>query len=353
MLACGKYNLVHEFFRKVEKSCIPKALNYKVLVNTLWREGKMDEAVLVVQDMERRGVVGSASLYYDLARCLCSAGRCQEALMQIDKICKVANKPLVVTYTGLIQACLDSGSVQNGAYIFNEMQKFCSPNLVTCNIMLKAYQESGMFEEAKDLFQKMSENVIHIKTDGDYRGRVIPDNHTFNTMLDACVVKKKWDDLEYVYQQMLHHGYHFNAKRHLGIIMEASGAGKGEFVEMTWKHLVQGDQVPPPAIIKERFCMKLEEGNYAAAITCIISHQTSEVHAFSKKTWLNLFRANAHRFQEDTVITLMHELSILVAGSEHPHPTLQSLIISCREFVKDHVTDDINTKQNVKTLLPV
>lgn len=29
MLACGKYNLVHEFFRKVEKSSIPNALNYK------------------------------------------------------------------------------------------------------------------------------------------------------------------------------------------------------------------------------------------------------------------------------------------------------------------------------------
>lgn len=54
-----------------------------VIVNTLWREGKVDEAVLVVQNMERRGIVGSAALYYDFARCLCSAGRCQEALMQV------------------------------------------------------------------------------------------------------------------------------------------------------------------------------------------------------------------------------------------------------------------------------
>jgi hypothetical protein len=49
-------------------------------VNTLWQEGKTDEAVFAVQEMERRGIVGSAGLYYDLARCLCSAGRCQEAL---------------------------------------------------------------------------------------------------------------------------------------------------------------------------------------------------------------------------------------------------------------------------------
>lgn len=52
-------------------------------MNTLWKEGKTDEAVLAVQDMEKRGIVGSAALYYDLARCLCTAGRCQEALAQV------------------------------------------------------------------------------------------------------------------------------------------------------------------------------------------------------------------------------------------------------------------------------
>jgi pentatricopeptide repeat protein len=107
MLACGKYNLVYEFFDKLEKSLIPGALNYKgssynfnwimlqtivdisdlplfvVLVNALWREGKIDEAVMAVKDMESRGIVGSASLYYDLARCLCSGGRCKEALLQV------------------------------------------------------------------------------------------------------------------------------------------------------------------------------------------------------------------------------------------------------------------------------
>ena len=57
-----------------------------VLVNTLWREGKIDEAVLAVRDMEGRGIIGSAGLYYDVARCLCSAGRSQEALMQVGFI---------------------------------------------------------------------------------------------------------------------------------------------------------------------------------------------------------------------------------------------------------------------------
>ncbi|KAL3612861.1 hypothetical protein D5086_003881, partial [Populus alba] len=226
MLACGKYNLVHEFFKKVQKSSIPNALVYKVLVNTFWREGKTEEAVLAVKDMERRGIVGSAALYYDLARCLCTSGRCQEALDLIEKICKVANKPLVVTYTGLIQACLDSGNIQNAVYIFNQMRNFCPPNLVTCNIMLKAYLEHGLFEEANELFNKMLDDGNHISRRSDYKFRVIPDIYTFNTMLDASIAENRWDDFEYVYQKMLRHGFHFNANRHLRMVLDASRAGK-------------------------------------------------------------------------------------------------------------------------------
>ncbi|KAF5198953.1 Pentatricopeptide repeat-containing protein [Thalictrum thalictroides] len=338
MFACEKYKLVYEFFRKVEKSTIPNSLNYKVLLNTLWKEGKTDDAVFAVQDMERRGIVGSASLYYDLARCLCTAGRCQEALMQMDKICKVARKPLVVTYTGLIQACLDTGNVQNGAYIFKQMQEFCAPNLVTCNIMLKAYLDHRMFEDAKDLFHKMLDDSSIITRKGDYKNTVIPDSYTFNTMLDACATEQKWEDLKNVFQEMFRRGYYFNTKRHLGIIMEACRAGKGELLELTWKHLVQANRIPPPPLLKERFCMKLEKNDYTSAISSITNHPTNDLkmQAFSEKGWLDLLEANKHRLQKDTILKLTLKLNNLVAGSDHPHPVVQNLISSCKEFIRTH-----------------
>ncbi|KAJ7969224.1 putative Pentatricopeptide repeat-containing protein [Quillaja saponaria] len=332
MLSCGKYNLVHDFFRKVQKSSIPNALTYKVLVNTLWKEGKADEAVLAVQDMERRGIVGSAALYYDLARCLCSAGRCHEALMQIQKICAVASKPLVVTYTGLIQACLDSGNILDGAYIFKQMEDICSPNLITCNIMLKAYLEHGMFEEAKELFQKMSRTANHISQTSDYKIRVIPDIYTFNTMLDACMEDKRWDDFEYIYLRMLQHGYHFNAKRHLRMILEASKAGKVKPLETTWKHFDKTDRVPPSPLIKERFCVKLEKDDCVAALACISSNLLKELQGFSKMSWLNLFKENARRFKKDTLIQLIHEVRTFISRNDLWDPVLRNLVESCKEF---------------------
>lgn len=129
-----------------------------------------------------------------------------------------------------MQASLDSGNIQDGAYIFEKMKENCAPNLVTHNIMLKAYLEHGMFQEAKELFEQMLENTNYLSRKDDYKMRVTPDIYTFNTTLDACVAENKWDYFDYVYQRMLSHGHHFNPKRHLRLVLEASRAGKVTFL---------------------------------------------------------------------------------------------------------------------------
>lgn len=90
--------------------------------------------------------------------------------------------------------------------------------------MLKAYLDHGLFDQAKDLFQKMSEDRISSKSENLHR--VTPDSHTFNLMLEACIQQKRWDEFEDVYGRMLHLGFHFNAKRHLRMILDAARAGK-------------------------------------------------------------------------------------------------------------------------------
>ncbi|WOL03381.1 pentatricopeptide repeat-containing protein [Canna indica] len=335
MLACGKYDLVYEFFRKVEKKSIPGVLNYKVLVNALWREGKIDEAVAAVKDMERRGIVGTASLYYDLARCLCSVGRCQEALLQMNKICKVAKKPLVVTYTGLIQACIDSGSIENATFIFKEMHKFCSPNIITCNIMLKSYIDHGMFEEAKDLFLKLLDGDYQITNRVGLTQKVAPDKFTFNTMMEACAQMQKWDDFENAYRQMLNYGHHFDTRRHQRLVLDAFRAGKVQLLELTWKHLVHFQRVPPPPIIKERFCIKLMEDDPVGAVSCIDFHQEIDIRAFSERSWLNLLNSYVDRIRGDTILRLTHELETITAQNVEVLAVYEHLRKACRQFVFD------------------
>ncbi|CAM8958205.1 unnamed protein product [Rhodiola kirilowii] len=333
MYACGKYNLVHEFFEKMKKFFIPNALTYRVLVNTLWKEGKPDEAVLAVNQMERRGIIGSAALYYDLARCLCSMGRCKEALMQMEKISKVANKPLVVTYTGLIQACLDSANVKDARFILNRMHGICSPNLVTYNIMLKAYVKSGLFEEAKELYFIMSEDGTHRMNKSDIKDRVLPDIYTFNTLLDATAAAGRWDHFEYFYVQMLQHGFHFNAKRHLRMILDAARANKGELVETTWTHLAHSGRSPPVPLILERFCLRLENDDVAAATSCITSLASSDLGGNGKVRWANVLKDNAQRFKQESVARLMNEIAR--RQSDSPNPILDIFTTCCEEFLRN------------------
>ncbi|XP_006646195.1 pentatricopeptide repeat-containing protein At1g30610, chloroplastic [Oryza brachyantha] len=331
MLVCGKYNLVYEFFSKVEKSSIPGALNYKVLINALWREGKVDEAVMAVKDMESRGIVGSASLYYDLARCLCSGGRCKEALLQVEKICKVANKPLVVTYTGLIQTCIDNGSMENAKYIFEEMCKYCSPNNITCNIMLKSYTKHGMFEDAKGLLENILNGRITSKV--ELSQKAIADKFTFNTFMEACAETKRWNDFEYAFRKMLSSGYHFDERRHLRMVLDAYRNGKEQLLEDVWNYLCHHGRVPPAPMIMERFCLKLRQGDTVAAITCINTFQESKIRNVSSMSWFKLLNRNADRLKEDNIIKLVYELNKLVASSGHSDSLYQNILSSCTEFL--------------------
>jgi len=144
--------------------------------------------------------------------------------LQVEKICKVANKPLVVTYTGLIQTCIDNGSMENAKYIFSEMCNYCSPNTVTCNIMLKSFLEHGMLEDAKDLIQDILNGRIRSKADSSQT--TTADKFTFNTFMEACAAAQRWDDFEYAFREMLSKGYHFDERRHLRMVLDAYRNGK-------------------------------------------------------------------------------------------------------------------------------
>lgn len=55
-----------------------------VLVRAFWEEGKVDDALEAVMEMEQRGVVGAASVYYELACCLCNNGRWRDAMIEVQ-----------------------------------------------------------------------------------------------------------------------------------------------------------------------------------------------------------------------------------------------------------------------------
>lgn len=105
-------------------------------------------------------------------------------------------------------------------------------------------------------------------------------------------------------------------------------------LETTWNHLVQADRSLPLPLIKERFCMMLEKDDYPAALSCLINHTPSELQGFSRISWLKQFKHNAHRIRSGSLEGLMHDAAIHLASGDSPSAGLQTLVVSCKEFLK-------------------
>lgn len=69
-----------------------------VLVRAFWGEGKVNEAVEVVRDMEQRGVVGASSVYYELACCLCSNRRWEDAMLEVNIFWQCCGRALLYRF---------------------------------------------------------------------------------------------------------------------------------------------------------------------------------------------------------------------------------------------------------------
>lgn len=107
-----------------------------------------------------------------------------------------------------------------------------------------------------------------------------------------------------------------------------------QIIDTTWDHLIRCGRTPPPPIIQERFCIKLQENDHLSAISCVDAHRGSETHAFSEKAWLYLLQNNSHRFKNDTIFRLMRKLNHITDESDGPCHMYQNLLNACRKLTE-------------------
>ncbi|XP_074308860.1 pentatricopeptide repeat-containing protein At5g67570, chloroplastic isoform X1 [Silene latifolia] len=310
MLQSSKYDLVHQLFEKMKRnSKSPNALTYKVLVRTFWKEDKVDEAIHIVRQMEQSGIMGSASVYYELACCLCNKGRWQEAKMEIDKLKKLRHsRPLTVTFTGMILSSMDGGHVDDCISIFEQMQQYCHPDIGVVNAMLKVYGRYDMFLEAKGLFEKAERSVTKdISCLDDENTPLAPDMYTYVTMLEISGHAQQWEYFEYVYKEMCLCGYQLDQAKHAGLLVEASKAGKWHLLEHAFDTTLEAGEIPEPMLFSEMLCQAMLQHDYKKAIT-IVNTMAYAPFQFDKKVWIALFEKNKDRINNDHLKNLSDTL---------------------------------------------
>ncbi|GAV83520.1 PPR domain-containing protein/PPR_3 domain-containing protein [Cephalotus follicularis] len=336
MLQSGKYDLVHKFFEKMKRSGeAPKALTHRVLVKALWMEGKVSEAVEVVRDMEQRGVVGIASVYYELACCLCNNGRWQDAMMEVEKMKRLPHaKPLEVTFTGMIQSSMDGGHVNDCICIFKHMKDHCSPNIGTINAMLKIYGQNDMFSKARELFEKVgrtNSGPCH-SLDGGYPA-LIPDEYTYRLMLEASASALQWEYFEYVYKEMILSGYQIDPSKYASLLVRASRAGKYYLLEHAFDAILGAGEIPHPIIFTEMIFQAAAQNNYerAAILVNSMAHAPFQV---SERQWTDLFEKSGDRISRESLEQLLDALGACDVASEATVSNLSKSLRSLSRFGK-------------------
>ncbi|CAN7024214.1 hypothetical protein IGI04_024133 [Brassica rapa subsp. trilocularis] len=326
MLESGKYDRVYEFFRKMKSSGeAPKAITYKVLVRALWRENKIEEAVEAVRDMEQKGVIGTGSVYYELACCLCNNGRWREAMLEassliVGRMKRLENcKPLEITFTGLIAASLNGGHADDCVAIFEYMKDKCDPNIGTVNTMLRVYGRNDMFIEAKELF----EEIVREK-----ESHLVPDEYTYSFMLEASARSLQWEYFEHVYQTMILSGYRIDQTKHVPMLIEASRAGKWSLLEHAFDAILEDGEIPHLLFFTEMLCHAAAKGDYQRAITLI---NTVALASFqiSEEEWSDLFEENQDWITQEN----LQKLSDYIIDCDYvSEPTVSNLSKSLKSL---------------------
>lgn len=318
MLQSGKYGLVHEYFEKMRKSGqTPKALTYKVLVRAFSGEGKVNEAVEVVRDMEQRGVVGASSVYYELACCLCSNGMWEDAMLEVEKMKKLSyTRSLEVAFTGMILSSMKAGYIKDCISIFEHMKTHCSPNIGTLNIMLKVYGHNDMFSKAKELFEEIKKGNSDSSPSSDGGTTfLVPDEYTYNSMLEASASALQWEYFEYVYKEMVLSGYQLEQHKHASLLLEASKAGKWHLLEHAFDAILESGEIPNSMYFTEMVLQAIARHDYERAVTLV---NTTALAPFqvSEEQWKDLFEKNGERISQDNLDKLLCALENCNVKSE-------------------------------------
>ncbi|KAK6916963.1 Pentatricopeptide repeat [Dillenia turbinata] len=117
---------------------------YSVLIDGLCKDGKLNEGMIVWKHMLERGCKPDLVAYSLLIHGHCNSGAVEQGLKLFNEmLCQEPeSQPDIVIYNILFSGLCKQGSIARAVDLLNGMlDQGCDPDLITCNIFLKALRE--------------------------------------------------------------------------------------------------------------------------------------------------------------------------------------------------------------------
>lgn len=131
-------------------------VNVSNFARCLCGAGKFDQAFKIICEMMGKGFVPDDSTYSKVIGFLCDASKVEKAFSLFEEMKRNGIVPSVYTYTILIDSFCKAGLIQQARKWFDEMlHKGCTPNVVTYTALIHAYLKAKQMPVADELFEMM------------------------------------------------------------------------------------------------------------------------------------------------------------------------------------------------------
>ncbi|XVE86698.1 hypothetical protein DITRI_Ditri18aG0055100 [Diplodiscus trichospermus] len=188
-----------EVFRWMQKQRWYIADNgvYSKLITVMGKKGQTRMAMWLFSEMRNSGCRPDASVYNALITAHLHSRDKSKAL---DKALGYFNKmkgmerckPNIVTYNILLRAFAQARNVDQVNALFKDLtESIIAPDIYTFNGVMDAYGKNGMIREMESVLSQMKSNQCK------------PDIITFNVLIDSYGKKQEFDKMEQVYMSLL------------------------------------------------------------------------------------------------------------------------------------------------------
>jgi pentatricopeptide repeat protein len=170
---------------------------FSKLISVMGKKGQVRMAMWLFSQMRNSGCRPDTSVYNSLitahlhsrdkTKALAKAHGYFEKMKTIERC-----QPNIVTYNILLRAFAQASDVQKVELLFKDLdESTITSDVYTYNGVIDAYGKNGMLGEMESV-------LVRMKTD-----RVKPDVITFNTLIDAYGKKQAFDKMEQVFKSLL------------------------------------------------------------------------------------------------------------------------------------------------------
>uniref|UniRef100_A0A7C9ED73 Uncharacterized protein n=1 Tax=Opuntia streptacantha TaxID=393608 RepID=A0A7C9ED73_OPUST len=188
-----------EVFRWMQKQRWYIADNgvYSKLISVMGKKGQTRLAMWLFSEMRNSGCRPDTSVYNALITAhLHSRDKSKaldKALGYFDKMKGMERcKPNIVTYNILLRAFAQAKNVNQVNALFKDLEEsIVSPDIFTFNGVMDAYGKNGMIREMESVLSRMKSNQCK------------PDIITFNLLIDAYGKRQEFEKMEQVFKSLL------------------------------------------------------------------------------------------------------------------------------------------------------